>query len=108
MRVQVQSKHNLDEELLVKIWRCSSLDECFDDWRRQPQTNLGDLSSNSTFFWMNWFHTNKGLIPVFYLSAVGEPTEWRTINIEENASDAIESRLNNLAARLQQLKQRRS
>lgn len=169
MRVQVQSKHNLDEELFVNIWRRSALDECFDDWRRQPQTNLGDLSSNSTFFWMNWFRTNKGLTPVFDFDV--EPEEWRIIvNIidddeneklivikedetsvyvyqfntgeltrflfvpkdwprlleiqvndtpewlaekiavakEEKSPRAIESRLNNLAARLQQLKQRRN
>lgn len=169
MRVQVQSKHNLDEELFVNIWRRSALDECFDDWRRQPQTNLGDLSSNSTFFWMNWFCTNKGLMPVFDLDT--EPKEWRIIvnpiddaekeksvifkedetsvyvyqfntgeltrflfvpkdwprlleiqvndipewlaekiavAKEEKSPRAIESRLNDLAARLQQLKQRRS
>ncbi len=110
MRVQVQSKHNLDEELFVNIWRRSALDECFDDWRRQPQTNLGNFSSNFTFFWMNWFRTNKGLTPVFDLSTIGSPIEWRTVNEEKKSSeaDAIESRLNDLAARLQQLKQRRN
>lgn len=108
----VQSKHVLDEELLVNIWRRSSAphpDDCFNDWRRQPKTDLGVFSSDLTFFWANWVRTNKGLIPVF---DVGEPTEWRSINLEEKASDvsdtpdAIESRLNYLATRLAQLKQR--
>lgn len=107
MRMCMQSKHLLDEALLEKIWRLSADDESFKDWRCQSQTNLGVFSSDSTFFWMNWFCTNKGLVPVFDLSAVGKPTEWRTINLEEKASDAIESRLNSLAARLEQIKQRR-
>lgn len=110
MRARVQSKHRLNEELLVNIWRRSSTpDECFSDWRRKPQTNLGVFSSNFIFFWANWVRTNKGLSPVFDLSITGEPIEWRTL--EEKPSDTppdtIESRLNGLAARLEQLKQRR-
>ncbi len=114
MRMCVQSKHLLDEALLEKIWRLSADDESFKDWQRQSQTDLGVISSDLTFFWMNWFCTNKSLVPVFDLSFVGKPTEWRTINLEEKAydtsdtSDTIESRLNSLAARLEQLKQRRS
>lgn len=113
-RVQVQSKHLLSEELLVNIWRRSSAphpDDCFNDWRHRPQTNLGVFSSDLTFFWANWVRTNKGLIPVFDFSLVGEPIGWRTVNLEgeesPNTSNTIESRLNGLAARLAQLKQRR-
>lgn len=115
--VQVQSKHILTEELLENIWRRSSRphpDDCFNDWRRKPQTNLGAFSSDLTFFWANWVRTNKGLSYVFDPSIIGEPIEWRTINLEEklpdvsDKPDAIASRLNGLAARLQQLKQRRN
>ena len=170
MIARVQSKHSLDEELLVNIWRRSSApDECFNDWRRQPQTNLGVFSSDSIFFWANWIGTNKGLIPVFDLDVISKPEEWRVIvslddaekensviftedessvyvyrlntgeltrflivgkdwprlleirvneipkwlaekittTKEEKSPRAIESRLNGLAARLEQLKQRR-
>lgn len=115
--VQVQSKHVLTEELLVNIWRRSSAphpDDCFNDWRRQPQTILGAFSSDYAFFWANWVRTNKGLSYVFDPSVIGEPIEWRTINLDINleeklpdSSDTIKSRLNGLAARLEQLKQRR-
>ena len=107
----IQSKHFLSEELLENIWRRSSApDECFSDWRRRPRTNLGVFSSDFIFFWANWLYTNKGLIPVFDLSVVGEPIEWRTVEERSSESEvgAIESRLNNLAARLAQLKQRRT
>lgn len=108
MRTCVQSKHLLDEALLEKIWRLSSGDECFKDWRCRPQTDLGVFSSDFIFFWANWLPTNKGLIPVFDLDAISKPEEWRTINLEEKSLCAIESRLNSLAARLQQFKDRRS
>ena len=111
-RVVVQSKHVLSEELLENIWRRSSApDECFADWRRKSQTDLGVFSSDNTFFWANWVCSSQGLISVFDPSVFGEPKEWRTINIiddnEEESSRAVESRLNNLAARLEEFKQRR-
>ena len=108
MKPQVQSKHLLNEELLISIWHRSALDECFNDWRREPQTDLGVFSSDLIFFWMNWLYTNKGLVPVFDLSLIGEPTEWRIVNLEDKSPHATLSRLNGLAARLKQLKQRRS
>ncbi len=169
MKARVQSKHLLDEKFLVNIWRRSSApDECFSDWRRHPQTDLGVFSSYPVFFWANWLCTDKGLIPVFDLDAIGKPEEWRIIvNLgdseksvviredessvyvyrfdtgeitrflvvgkdrprlleirvdkipewlakkisaikEERSPDATLSRLNGLAARLEQLKQRRN
>ena len=115
-RVQVQSKHLVSEELLVNIWRRSSAphpDDCFNDWRRKPQTDLGAFSSDYTYFWANWVQTNRGLSPVFDPAVIGEPIEWRTVNLKEksldasDAPDATLSRLNSLAARLEKLKQRR-
>lgn len=82
MEAQVQSKHKLDEEFLVNIWRRSSAphpDDCFNDWRRKPQTNLGTFSSDSAFFWANWISSNKGLIPVFNLNTISKPEEWRVV-----------------------------
>lgn len=86
MEVRVQSKHLLDENLLVNIWRRSALpDECFSDFKRHPKTNLGVFSYDSIFFWANWLYTNKGLISVFDLSTASNLKEWRIIVILNDA-----------------------
>ena len=93
MRVLVQSKYLLDEELLVNIWRRSApVDECFNDWRRKPETNLGAFSFDSIFFWGNWVRTNRGLTPVFFGSeTMSRPEEWRIIVNFDNSDEAEKS-----------------
>ena len=81
VKIKVQSKYLVDEGLLVNIWRRSSLGP-FNDWQRQPRTNLGVFSSDFTFFWGNWINTNKGLIPVFYSSC--NPLTFRLIVTSSN------------------------
>ena len=94
MRARVQSKRLLNEQLLVKIWQRSEATESerhfplgkrFEDWRRKPQTNLGVITSDELYFWMNWyrgtFQNHDQLIPSMLLE---EPEEWRiVVNLDE-------------------------
>lgn len=86
MKVQVQAKYKLDEKLLDNIWhRSAPIDECFSDWRRESQTDLGAFSSDSRFFWGNLVRTNKGLSPVF---TDMNPEDWRIVVNFDNTDEA--------------------
>lgn len=89
MKVRVQSKHLLDEQLLVKIWQRSEvaasdrhfpLGKEFGEWRSEPQTDLGSVSDDGLYFWMNWYagiyQNDARLIPAMILE---EPEEWRIV-----------------------------
>lgn len=81
MMVKVQSRHLLDESLLVIIWRLSTDEESFQDWKRNPQTKLGQIDDDF-YFWMNWLETNRGLLPVISLETTGYPAkqdDWRVL-----------------------------
>ncbi len=95
MRARVQSKHLLNEQLLVKIWQRSEATESdrhfplgkrFEDWQCKPQTNLGVITSNLLYFWMNWYrgvHQNQERL-VSSMILEEEPEEWRiVINLDE-------------------------
>ena len=91
MRIRVQSRHLLDESLLVILWRKSADDESFQDWERNPKTNLGQFDGN--FFWMNWLETNRGLVSVIDLGIAGYSAErdnWRIlIELTEKEKDSV-------------------
>jgi len=100
MKFRVQSKHIIVEKenlvssrepfittLLEKIWRRSDTDLCFNDWRRNPKTDLGRIKGN--FFWMNWYQTNRGLVPAIDLSVVGEPLDGQSPEIATRVAEAV-------------------
>jgi hypothetical protein len=93
----------LTEKLFIKLWQRSDTDLCFHDWRHNPKTDLGQIDGN--VFLMNWYQTDRGLVPAIDLSIVGEPIDGQS---PETATRAAKKRLQDIGARLLDIRLRRA